>query len=62
MATQYPPDFSKVENLLQDIAHKSKQEKNAESKKQHWHQTWWGQLASGLIITIVGGIALALIL
>ena len=38
------------------------QEKIAESRKQSWHQTWWGQLIIGLIVTIIGGIILASVL
>lgn len=45
-----PPDISSLE-------------KNIEKLQQlHWHQKWWGQLLIGIIITIIGGIILALIL
>lgn len=97
MATQYPPDFRKVENLLKKLVYKdtheekvirryeqlaglirngemvnkdkedrartwvAEQEKIAESKKQHWHQSWCDQVATGLLITILGGLILAII-
>ncbi|MFH1201224.1 MAG: hypothetical protein V1484_02800 [bacterium] len=30
--------------------------------KIDWHQTWWGQLVIGLIVTVIGGLIIALIL
>lgn len=35
---------------------------NLYKPKENWHQRWWGQLLIGVIITIIGGIILALIL
>jgi hypothetical protein len=45
-----PPDISGLEKKVEKL------------QQLRWHQKWWGQLLIGIIITIIGGIILALIL
>lgn len=45
-----PPDISNLEKRIEKL------------QQLRWYQKWWGQLLIGIIITIIGGIILALIL